>query len=551
MPIPRQLSIAVYSFGYGGNGGIKAQHPDVSQWLLNTLPQAAKDERISGIVYADLADTPITMCRNQAVLEARKVGADVIVMVDSDMQPDMYLDQKNRVPGVVPFWDAAFDFIYNNYDKGPQVVAAPYGGSPPHENIFVFQWTTIQSEHPDDADMKLSQYTREQAVEMAGIQECAALPTGLIMYDIRAFELTEPKDESEPPWYYYEWGNEEFPAQYAAAKASTEDVTNTRDLSLAGIVSLGYNPVHVAWSSWAGHWKPKCVGRPTLLTADSVGVRLARAARERLPSTVRNRVVDYTASLHGGNDNGKPKLPAPPPRFFHNLQNTQDENAIDKKLAEVLANEIPGEVVELGCNAGNTSLRMAKVILSDREVGSRLHVDRFPDRTLHVYDSFQGMPEWSEKDKGTSLFMTPGMLRVTAQDVRDNFAAAKLPVPVIHEGWLKDVLPHELPEQIAFCLIDVDLYEPTLACLCAVYDRLAFGAICVIHDYTCDNITGTKIAVDEFFEDKYGIPVMKTGCTAVYFTKPEEVQDGECNENDSADSADAGAGNHAPAAQVL
>ncbi len=516
MPTPRQLKIAVYSFGYGGNGGIKSQHPDVSQWLLGTLPQAAKDERISNIVYADMADTPITMCRNQAVLEARDVGADVCVMIDSDMQPDMDLGQ----PDVVPFWDTAFDFIYNNYDKGPHVVAAPYGGGPPHENVFVFQWTNQQSDHFDDADLNLSQYTREQAFQMAGIQPCAALPTGLIMYDMRVFELTEPKDATETPWFYYEWGSKEVPAKYAASKASTEDVTATRDMSLAGVIQLGYNPVHVAWSSWAGHWKPKCVGRPRLINSDFVGKKFTRIVRDRLPSHISRQVVDFpvpSALPHHGN--GREREPGHPQshRRWDSNQDVLDEQAIEELLIHTLEKGVPGDVVELGCNKGLTSVALQKImaLLS-------------PNKQLHVYDSFQGMPEWTEEDKGTKAGIERGKLRVGPQDVRNNFLKAELSMPVIHEGWVKDVLPHELPEQIVFALIDVDLYEPTLACLCAVYDRLAPDAICIIHDYENTNITGAKKAVDEFFKERYGVAVRNSGCTSVYFKKPlKAIQDNE------------------------
>ena len=51
---------------------------------------------------------------------------------------------------------------------------------------------------------------------------------------------------------------------------------------MAGLAKLGYNPVHCAWSSWAGHWKPKCVGKPMPLTARDVADKLTRAITEPL-----------------------------------------------------------------------------------------------------------------------------------------------------------------------------------------------------------------------------------------------------------------------------
>ncbi|MEK0126623.1 hypothetical protein, partial [Bordetella pertussis] len=89
-------------------------------------------------------------------------------------------------------------------------------------------------------------YSRAEASQFTGIGEVAALPTGLIMYDMRIFDMLEPKDENSKPWFYYEWAD-----KYQSEKASTEDVSATRDMSLVGQQVLGYSPVFCAWDSWA------------------------------------------------------------------------------------------------------------------------------------------------------------------------------------------------------------------------------------------------------------------------------------------------------------
>ncbi len=309
MATERQLSVIFFTFPYGGNGNTSSTHPDICDWLLDVVPQAKADPRVSKVATANISDTPVTMTRNLAIKTARDAGYDVIVMIDSDQRPDCLL---GKDPDARPFWDEAFDFIYRNYDKGPQVVGAPYCGSPPIENIFVFKWGSHETGgFSDESTIDLQQYTREEAHMMSGIQECAALPTGLIMFDIRAFELTEPqpkaevetiisalearceiqdgkligpdvktiveriineKSKAEHSWFYYEYKD-----RYETKKASTEDVTATRDMSLYGLATLGYNPIHCAWSSWAGHWKPKCVTKPNLLVASDVHGRFARA----------------------------------------------------------------------------------------------------------------------------------------------------------------------------------------------------------------------------------------------------------------------------------
>ena len=51
----------------------------------------------------------------------------------------------------------------------------------------------------------------------------------------------------------------------------------TRDLALAGVQKWGYNPVLCNWDAWAGHWKPKCVGKPHILSAKDVSSKLVEA----------------------------------------------------------------------------------------------------------------------------------------------------------------------------------------------------------------------------------------------------------------------------------
>lgn len=260
----QKFSVGIVTFSYGGNGGISSEVPDIREWMIPTVLSAHKDERISGLRVWNLSDTPITMTRNRAVVMAREYGIDVLVMVDSDMKPDI----NAGMPDARPFFQSSFDFLVNHYHKGPCVIGAPYCGPPPVENVYVFRWNNMVSDNPNP-DFQLEMYDRHTAVKMAGIQDCAALPTGLIMYDMRAFELTEPKTDSDKPWFYYEWKD-----RFAAEKASTEDVTQTRDLSMAGTQALGYNPVYCNWDAWAGHWKPKCVGKPQVIDAQEISDKL-------------------------------------------------------------------------------------------------------------------------------------------------------------------------------------------------------------------------------------------------------------------------------------
>ena len=303
----RQLKLAIGTYSYGGNGGLPSSSPKVQEYLMRLVYNLGREKRIHATVHRDSCDTPITMLRNASVLWARSMGADLLLQIDSDMAPDIHLGED----GSAPFWESSFDFIWNHWDKGPCVVGAPYCGPPPLELPYMFNWANSSSDNPGDDGMKLSLMTREEAACRVGIEEAPALPTGLILWDMRCFELTEPcksgivdklvkqwesrlpqgpltkldlrnlvealvadKKRAERPWFYYDYEDE-----YEAAKCSTEDVTATRDVSLAGIVKLGYNPVFVNWMAWVGHIKQKIVGKPRIYSADVVAEKFARAVR--------------------------------------------------------------------------------------------------------------------------------------------------------------------------------------------------------------------------------------------------------------------------------
>lgn len=238
-----KLKIALARFPYGGS-----ERKEVSRYIPTLCRQIREFSEVDSIVSLEYDDTPITMTRNKACWDAREAGCDLILMIDSDMHPDKYVGID---PKAKPFFPTAFKFMLEH--QGPCVIAAPYCGPPPHENVYVFQWGRKQSEYPG-ADMSLDQYSREHAASCAGIMEVAALPTGLFLMDMRVLKTLPP------PWFEYEYAD----PPYNTRKATTEDVFITRNMALVGIKQ------YVVWDSWAGHMKWKSVGRPEIYTTEMV-----------------------------------------------------------------------------------------------------------------------------------------------------------------------------------------------------------------------------------------------------------------------------------------
>ena len=257
------------------------EHTPCVDWLMDAEQALRTHPQVGRYARYKIDDTPITMGRNRAMKVAKEQGFDFLLMVDSDMDPDYYLGAD---PRAVPFLEVAVPFLLAH--PGPAVIGVPYCGPPPHENVYVFRWRNKQSDHPN-VDIELAQYTREEAAVMGGVGEVAALPTGLILIDMRCYDLVRDAKRAAvgphgkpTPFFYYEWTDDD-----ATDKASTEDVTFSRDLSWAGVKQ------YCAWDSWAGHVKKKTVGKPQPYTPDMVSESIRTAIVNRQPGRG-ERLVD-------------------------------------------------------------------------------------------------------------------------------------------------------------------------------------------------------------------------------------------------------------------
>lgn len=249
----------------GGNRTV----PDVGDWVAETVVKCHEDPTIGkgNVTLWRKSDTPIDMVRNQCLVVAEKSGVDFVLMVDSDMRPDLPYD------GAKPFWDVAWPFARDH--KGPCVIAAPYCGPPPNEGVYTFAFHSTQTGDANP-NFVLKPHGRNEAAGMSGIVQCSALPTGLMLIDMRAVaKLSHPR-------FYYEWTDATH-----TEKASTEDVTFSRDLSYSGV------PLYATFDSWAGHWKEKLVGKPLPIPPTAV------------PQWITGRAVELAAEGNPQGDDPK------------------------------------------------------------------------------------------------------------------------------------------------------------------------------------------------------------------------------------------------------
>lgn len=158
-----------------------------------------------------------------------------------------------------------------------------------------------------------------------------------------------------------------------------------------------------------------------------------------------------------------------------------------KNLASVI--ELPGDVVELGCNVGVTSSYLQRFI---NVAGV--------DKRLHVYDSFEGLPPKTAEDGATPC--DAGASAVTVEAFKKTFADAGVELPVINKGFFGDVADGAYPEKICFAFFDGDFYGSIMDSFKKVYDKMVPGGIILIHDYEYAPFPGVKKACDDFLSGK-------------------------------------------------
>ena len=140
---------------------------------------------------------------------------------------------------------------------------------------------------------------------------------------------------------------------------------------------------------------------------------------------------------------------------------------------------IPGDLAELGVASGASARLIAK------------HAG---ERTLHLFDTFEGLPA---PETGDSAKFAAGDFRNHLEDVRKYLAGLNCR---FYKGLFPATAAPVANLQFSFVHLDVDLYESTRAGLEFFYPRMSRGGIIISHDYL--SADGVDRAVAEFFADK-------------------------------------------------
>lgn len=259
-----KVKVCIYRFP-----GTFMEHSTTVSWLVNALFCLYQHPRIESVLTDSVTDTPVDMSRNRALKHARDNGFDYAIFIDDDMYPDYEQHLGEKSATAQRFLPAALDFALEH--AGPCCVGAPYCCQPPEEEPLIMKWQDFETDC-HTGNVKLIRYSREEVVGRVGFEQVAALPTGLLLIDMRCLQFIGM------PWFRYEFKDEE-----QTQKASTEDVTFTRDLGLAGVNQYCF------WNAWAGHWKTKMVKKPAPVDYRHVPQRFVSSVRKQVQLEIKAR----------------------------------------------------------------------------------------------------------------------------------------------------------------------------------------------------------------------------------------------------------------------
>lgn len=188
---------------------------------------------------------------------------------------------------------------------------------------------------------------------------------------------------------------------------------------------------------------------------------------------------------------------------------------IELLAGEITARHVEGAVAEAGVDYGDCSWVINAA---------------FPDRTMFLYDTFQGFDRRDvavEKENG---FTTDDFFRSANYFRREsfhepqdqmNFVRNRLPHPEMayfRQGYFPETTSEETNKKFAFVSLDMDLYQPIRSGIEFFYPRMSKCGYIMIHDYNHREFLGIKKAVTEcekIFGPIAKVPIPDQGGTIV------------------------------------
>ena len=163
-----------------------------------------------------------------------------------------------------------------------------------------------------------------------------------------------------------------------------------------------------------------------------------------------------------------------------------------------LSLSVEGDVCEFGVAQGATSAFLANEI-------------RSTNKNIWLFDSFEGLPRPSEKDRLKddiaglgSMEAYEGLMAFDISEVLGRLRGIQFPecrVRIVPGYIDRELLNSSSPGAVCFAYIDFDFYEPIRTAVEFLDTALTSGGSVIVDDYDFFS-TGAKTAVDEFLAER-------------------------------------------------
>lgn len=125
----------------------------------------------------------------------------------------------------------------------------------------------------------------------------------------------------------------------------------------------------------------------------------------------------------------------------------------------------------------------------------------FPDRTLHLFDTFEGFDQRDLSVEVENAFSEEreGHFRETSVEL----VMGRMPFPAqcrVHKGYFPDTAAG-LEQRFCFVNLDLDLYLPIYHGLRLFQDKMTEHGVILVHDYFSSGYRGARAAVDQFLAE--------------------------------------------------
>ena len=160
-----------------------------------------------------------------------------------------------------------------------------------------------------------------------------------------------------------------------------------------------------------------------------------------------------------------------------------------------------GSVAECGVCYGETAMFINKY---------------WPDRTLHLFDTFEGFPD---KDMAYDIDSFPAFkngpftinpFKLEDPDSMIEVVKSRMCYPdnlKIHKGCFPECAG-VIEDRFCFVNLDMDLYQPQLEGLRYFWNKMELGGVILLHDYYQPDLPGVRRAVSDF-EKELGDNLLK------------------------------------------